>query len=536
MKNVTQAYTNRWRSLLFICISLLVISLDNTIVNVALPSISNQFGGVASDLQWIVDAYILVFAALLLTMGSLGDRFGRKRVLQLGLVWFSIGSLVAALSQSTLMLIASRAFLGVGGAMIMPSTLSLISATFLNPKERFQAIAIWGAVFGLGGGLGPVVGGLLLQLFGWNAVFLVNLPVIALALIGGSICITESKDTAVRPIDIPGVLLSVVGLFALVYGIIEAGITSWTDLHVLLAFGVAAVLLGIFALWESRAPNAMLPAVFFKNRSFSAANAALVLVMFAMYGSIFFLSQYLQSVQGYSALAAGVRLLPMALVVTVGAALSARISGRLGIKATVGGGILLAAVGLFLLSRVATVDAPYTSIVLALVIFSAGLGLAMPPATASVMGSVPVNKAGVGSAMNDTTRQLGGALGVAVLGTIMNNVYINQLATLKDTSRLATVPAQAFEAISSSVQGAHVIAHHIGASPIAQTITDTANQAFVSGMTEAMLVGAVILGVASVLTFAILPAQVRHPEENTTTPEVIVNLPEVGQKSEVVAP
>ncbi len=349
MNNLTAGPVNRWRSLVFLCISLLVISLDNTVVNVALPSISNQLGGSDTDLQWIVAAYILVFAALLLSIGALGDRIGRKRVLQFGLLWFGAGSGLAALSPSTGMLILSRALLGVGAAMIMPSTLSLISATFLNQKERFQAIAIWGAMFGVGGALGPLVGGLLLQVFDWKAVFLMNLPVIAVALLGGAFTISESRDTHVRPLDLPGVLLSIVGLFALVYGIIQAGITSWTDRYVLLAFGAAIVLLSFFALWERRTPYAMLPAAFFKNRTFSTANAALMLVMFAMFGSIFFLSQYLQSVQGYSALAAGVRLLPVALVVTVVSMLSIRLSACLGLKITVGGSMLLAAVGLFFL-------------------------------------------------------------------------------------------------------------------------------------------------------------------------------------------
>jgi MFS family permease len=500
MKNLTRGPLNRWRGLVFLCLSLLVISLDNTVVNVALPSIAKQLGGSDTDLQWIVAAYILVFAALLLTMGALGDRIGRKRVLQFGLLWFGAGSLLAALSPSTGMLIASRAFLGVGSA------------------------------------LGPLVGGLLLQVFDWKAVFLINLPVIAVALIGGAVTITESQDTHARPFDIPGVFLSILGLFALVYGIIQAGITSWTDLHVLPALGAAAVLLGLFALWESRAPHAMLPAAFFKNRSFSAANAALVLVMFAMYGSIFFLSQYLQSVQGYSALAAGVRLLPMALVVTVASILSARLSGRLGLKITVGGSILLAAVGLFFLSRVATPDAPYTIIALALIVFTTGLGLAMPPATAAVMSSVPVNKAGIGSAMNDTTRQLGAALGVVVLGSIMNSVYLSQIGRLRYVPWLARLPAQAFDAISSGVQQAHVVANSVADPRIAQLIADASNGAFVSGMAEAMLVGAVILGLASVLTFAILPVKVRHTDDDTITPGMAGNRPEKDEKSEALAP
>jgi EmrB/QacA subfamily drug resistance transporter len=508
---------NRWRGLIFLCISLLVISLDNTVVNVALPSISNQLGGSDTDLQWIVAAYILVFAALLLTMGALGDRIGRKRVLQFGLLWFGAGSVIAALSPSTNMLILSRAFLGVGGAMIMPSTLSLITATFLDQKERFQAIAIWGAMFGVGSALGPLVGGLLLQFFDWKAVFLINLPVIAIALIGGAFTITESRDTNVRPFDIPGVVLSIVGLFALVYGIIQAGITNWTDQHTLLAFGVAAVLLGLFAFWESHTPHAMLPAVLFKNRTFSAANAALVLVMFAMYGSIFFLSQYLQSVQGYSALAAGVRLVPMAVLVTIGSILSARLVSRLGLKVAVGGSILLAAIGLFFLSRVATADAPYAIIALALIIFTTGLGLAMPPATAAVMSSVPINKAGIGSAMNDTTRQLGAALGVVVLGSIMNSVYLSQIMRLRYVPQLSHLPAQVLNATSLGVQEAHMAAQSITDPRMAQMVTDVANAAFVSGMAEAMLVGAVILVVASVLTFALLPVKVGHSNDDMIT-------------------
>ena len=280
----------------------------------------------------------------------------------------------------------------------------------------------------------------------------------------------------------------------------------------------------------------MLPVAFFKNRTFSAANAALVLVMFAMYGSIFFLSQYLQSVQGYSALAAGVRLLPMAVLVTVGSILSARLVGRLGLKVTVGGSILLAAVGLFFLSHVATADAPYTIIVLALIAFTTGLGLAMPPATAAVMSSVPINKAGIGSAMNDTTRQLGAALGVVVLGSIMNNVYLSQIARLRYLPQFAHLPVQVLDATSLGVQEAHVAAQSISDPHIAQMVTDAANAAFVSGMAEAMLVGAVILAVASVLTFAILPVKVRHYDDDTTTPGTIGDRLVKDEKNEAMGP
>jgi EmrB/QacA subfamily drug resistance transporter len=523
----SREYTNRWKALLFIGISLLVIALDNTILNVALPSISRDLGASASELQWIVDAYILVFAALVLTMGSIGDRVGRKKALQIGLVLFGVGSLAAALAPSTKALIAARAFLGIGGAIIMPATLSIITASFRDEKERSQAIALWAAIFGLGVGLGPVIGGWLLQRFGWNAVFLINLPVVAVALAGGYLFIAESKDTNTHKLDVPGVILSVLGLFALVYGIIEAGVVGWTDPNVLRAFGAAAFLLGAFTWWESRAASAMLPLSFFKNMSFTGANLALVLLMFSMYGAVFFLSQYFQSVQGYSALNAGLLLFPLALLVTVGSALSARVSGRFGIKITVAAGILLAAVGLFAMSQVSTVDAAYVTLFPSFGLFALGLGLAMPPATDSVMGAVPVDKAGVGSAMNDTTRQLGGALGVAVLGTIMNNVYIDQVALLKDKLQL---PTEAWNAISSSIQGAHFVANSVQGA-LVQTIQETANQAFVTGMTDAMRVGALILGLAAVITFVILPSRVYRSEDEaavTSVREVTIPVPSVG--------
>jgi len=443
-------------------------------------------------------------------MGALGDRLGRKRALQAGLALFGLGSLAAALAPSAIALIAARAFLGVGAAAIMPATLSIIAATFRDPGERAKAIAIWAATFGLGVGLGPLVGGWLLQRFAWNAVFLVNLPVVAAALLGGQIYVAESRDTVARKLDLPGVLLSIPGLFALVYGLIEAGGAGWSDQNVLLAFGIAAALLALFGLWESFAPNAMLPLGFFKNPSFGVANLALVLIFFANYGTVFFLSQFFQSVQGYSALKTGLLLLPTALLVTVGSALSARLAGRLGLRLTVGGGILLAAAGLLALALLAAADAAYLTLLPALGLFSLGLGVAVPAATTSVMGAVPLSKAGVGSGMNDTTRQLGGALGVAVLGTVMNNIYLSRIAGLRDTLPLDALPAGALDTIGGGIQAAHVVARGLAPTPLAQAIADGANQAFVAGMSGALLLGAAALGVAAAIAFARLPAQARR--------------------------
>jgi len=512
-------YANRWRAMLFIGISLIVISLDNTILNVAIPSISRDLGASASELQWIIDSYVLVFAALLLTMGAVGDRVGRKISLQVGLGLFALGSLAAALSTSTEMLIAARAFLGIGGAIIMPATLSIISATF-PPNERSQAIAIWAAVFGLGVGLGPVLGGWLLEHYSWEAAFLVNLPVAAIAIVGGQLYIAESKDESAPRPDIPGVILSIIGLFALVYAIIEAGQKGWTEPVVLEAFAAAVIFLGLFAWWENQAEEPMLPLYFFKNMSFTGANTALALVTFSLFGSVFFLSQYFQSVQGLNPLESGLRVVPMAVVLTISAAMSARLLAILGTKYTVALGIFIGSLGLLFMSQVYKVDTHYSTIVIGQILLALGLGTAMSPATNSVMQSVPVSKAGIGSAMNDTTRQLGGALGIAVLGTVMNNTYIDGVAGLKGT--LSTLPPMPgiddpFALVERSIQGANGLAAGLSqnpqTAPLAAQIHQTASDAFVHGMNNAMIVGAVIMMATAVLTLLILPAEIRHAED-----------------------
>jgi EmrB/QacA subfamily drug resistance transporter len=516
-----QGNRKRWLGLLFICVSLLIISLDNTVLNVALPSISRDLGADNSEMQWIVDAYILVFAAMLLTMGAIGDRFGRKRALQIGVTWFGVFSLMAALSTSSRMLIASRALLGLGGATIMPATLSLITASFRDPKERAQAIALWAAVFGLGLGIGPLLSGFLLEHYQWHSVFYINLPVVVVALVGGYFFLDESKDPNAPPPDFPGVALSISGLFALVYGIIEAGTDGWGASHVLTAFGVAAVLLGAFFWWENRAKHAMLPLYFFRNMSFTGANVAMALMMFGMFGSVFFLSQFFQSVQGYTALRAGVLQFPMSIVIMVSAGMSARVAQRLGTKLAVGIGFMIAATGMLYLSQMTKTDTPYSLMFVGLAILGTGMGIAMSPATNSIMGSVPVSKAGIGSAMNDTTRQIGGAMGVAVLGTIMNNNYLSHIAGLK-----AQVPAEAYAAVSNSIQGAHVIAARIG-DPLGQAVIDVSNKAFVSGMTEAMFIAAFIMAGASLFTLAFLPAEVRCIEEECQEESAEVSTPEL---------
>jgi len=507
----TKWYKQRWIALGFLALSLLVISLDNTVLNLALPSIAQQLGSSASALQWIVDGYILVFAGLLLTMGSIGDRFGRKRLLQIGLVVFGTFSLAAALSKSTGALIGMRALMGFGAAAIMPTTLSIITATFRDNKERAQAIAIWAATFALGSGIGPLVGGFLLEHFHWSSVFFINVPVVAVALVGGFFFIHDSKDHNPRKIDAPGFVLSIAGLFALVYAIIQAGSDGWGATNVLVGFAAAALFLGAFAFWERRSENPVLPLQFFKNMSFTGANLALTLVAFALMGAFFFMGQTLQTVMGFTPLQSGVRLLPMAFFAFFSSILSARVAAKLGTKFTVSLGIMLAAAGFLYFATTMTAASSYGQLVIGMCIISAGIGITMSPATNSVMGSVPVDKAGVGSAMNDTTRQVGGALGVAVLGTILNSTYISRINAVVWPVPLSD---QVTAAIRNSIQGAHIAAQNIPDAGLSAMIIAKADEAFASGAAHATLVAAIVLGVASVLTFFILPSRVRAHQDD----------------------
>jgi predicted MFS family arabinose efflux permease len=310
------------------------------------------------------------------------------------------------------------------------------------------------------------------------------------------------------------VILSITGLFALVYGIIEAGIRGWTDERVLLAFGAALVLLGAFAIWEATYKHAMLPLYFFKNMSFTGANTAMALVIFSLMGAMFFMSQYFQSVQGLTALDTGIRILPMALTMMVSAVLSAQLARRLKIKLTVSLGFLLAAGATFFMSQTIDVDTSYSTILIGLVAMAAGMGMAMPPATDSIMGSVPVSKAGIGSAMNDTTRELGGALGVAILGTLMNNIYLSDIKAINALPVASTLPAEAMDAIHSSIQGALAVARNPQMpAEMGNAIADIASHAFVNGMTSAMFISAIVMVAASVVTLALLPAEIRRPQE-----------------------
>ena len=321
----------RWWTLVVLCFSLLVIALDNTILNVALPTLQRDLDASASELQWIVDSYMLVFAAVLLTAGALGDRFGRKKALTFGLLVFGLGSGLSALADSSEMLIATRALMGVGGAFIMPSTLSILTAVF-PAHERGKAIGIWAAVSGLGIVIGPVTGGWLVEHGDWSLVFLVNLPFVAAALLSGRWLVPESLDPAKPRLDGTGFALSSLGLGALVWAIIEAPARGWTDGLILGAFAVAAAAIAAFIAWELRVREPMLDVRLFRNRRFSAASGAIALAFFALFGTIFFLTQYLQSVLGYGAFESGLRVKPVALGLVLGGPVSAKLVEHVGTK------------------------------------------------------------------------------------------------------------------------------------------------------------------------------------------------------------
>jgi EmrB/QacA subfamily drug resistance transporter len=491
----------RWWTLAVLCLSLLIIGVDNTILNVALPTLQRDLDATSSQLQWIVDAYMLVFAGVLLTAGALGDRFGRKRALTIGLAVFGLGSLGAALSDSAEILIAARAVQGIGGAFIMPSTLSILTATF-PAHERGKAIGIWAGFSGLGIAIGPLSGGWLLEHSGWNAIFLVNLPIVVTALVAGRWLVPESKDPSAPRLDFAGFVLSIAGLTALTWGLIEAPARGWTDAAILSAFAAAAVILASFVVAELRTREPMLDVRLFRNPRFSASSAAISLAFFALFGMIFFLTQYLQDVLGYSALEAGVRTMPVAAGLVLGGPSSAKLAERIGAKLVVSGGLAIVAAALYLLSTADAATA-YGTIAAALVMLGFGMANAMAPATDAIMGSLPEAKMSVGSAVNDTTRTAGGTLGVAVLGSLLSSGYRADMDAVT-----AQLPAPARDVANDSLAGAMAVAHRIGDGRLASAAQD----AFLSGMHSAALVAAGIALAGALVALAFLPSYERVPE------------------------
>ncbi len=397
-----KVHQQRWLILAVLCTSLLIIVIDNTILNVAIPSLIRDLDASNSQIQWIIDGYVLVFAGLLLTAGSLSDRFGRKGALQLGLVLFALGSMASVMADTAEQLIFTRAFMGIGGALIMPSTLSILTNVFHDPKERGRAIAIWAGFSGLAVALGPMIGGLLLEHYSWHSVFLINIPVAGVALVAGAFIIPKSRDPKQSRLDPVGAVLSIIGLATLLFGIIEGPEKGWSSDQVIAAFAIAAVALVAFVLWERHSRSPMLDMSLFANPRFTAASSTITLVFFALFGSLFLMTQYWQLVHGYSPLEAGVRLLPHAATMMIVAPLSARVVEKVGTKRVVLAGLAMIMISLALLSTIEA-DSSYPLVISYFMLMAAGMGMTMAPATESVMGSVPRTRPA--SAPPSTTRR-----------------------------------------------------------------------------------------------------------------------------------
>jgi EmrB/QacA subfamily drug resistance transporter len=498
-----------WLVLAVLCTTVFIIVVDGTIVNVALPTFVRELGATTSQLQWIVDAYVLVFAGLLMAAGSIGDRYGRKGVLLIGLVVFAITSLGAAFASSAGELIAWRAVMGVGGALIFPATLALLVNVFTNPKQRAIAIAVWAATSGLAVALGPVTGGLLLRHFWWGSVFLVNVPVIALAMLLIAWLVPTSRDTTVHRFDPLGVLLSIAGIGLLVWAVIEGPHHGWLSLWSATAFGVAAVLLATFVWWERRIDHPMLDVGVFTNMRFTAGSLSVTFAFFALFGFIFMVTQYFQFVRGYDTLEAGVRTVPFALFTGIAAPISAKLAGRIGTKAVVAAGLASMAIG-FAWTTTLAVDSSYWLIVGQMFFMGGGLGLVNAPATEAIMGSLPPEKAGVGSAVNDTARELGGTLGVAIVGSLFASIYAARLGELLTGT---PVPDDALAIAKESVGAGAAVAASAGEQfgPQAQELVQGAvNESFMQGFHAGSWVSSGVVAVGAVLAWRFLPRRGHH--------------------------
>ena len=497
---------NRWLTLAVLCVPLVIISLDNTVLNVALPTLVRKLHASDTELQWIVDAYVLVFGGLMLVSGSLADRVGRKRTFLTGLAVFAACSTWAALSGSAGMLIAARASMGLGATLIMPATLAIITNTFTDRGERQRALGIWAGTTGAGVALGPIVGGLLLAHFAWGSVFLINVPIALLGIATGIPFVPDSRNEHAQRLDLIGSLLSILGLGLVLWAVIQAPVHGWASAEVLgTGAGGIAILAG-FVGWEARSSHPMLRLAFFRQRGFTGAVLSTATMMFALMGMLFVLTQFLQFQLGYSALQAGVRMLPAAGGIAVVAPLSAVVVPRLGTKLTVALGLAVVAGGLWQMSG-ATVTTTYSGTLAGEIMIGVGAGLVMPAAVGSLMGTLPLQHTGVGSATNGTFLNIGGALGVAVLGSIMSTRYDHDLSA---SAAAHALPAAVHQAALGSLGAALQVAEHVGGL-LGAGLATAARGAFMSGMSLALEVGAGAVCAGLVVALVVLPWRPQSP-------------------------
>lgn len=492
---------HRWAALVVVCLSALIINVDNTILNVALPTLVRDLHATSSELQWIVDSYAMVFAGLLLVGGSLADRFGRKQFFLVGLTLFGAGSIGASFSGSVDLLIACRAVMGAGAALTVPSSLSIINDIFRDPTERARAIGTWAGTIGLGIAVGPIAGGLLLSRFWWGSIFFVNVPIVVAGLVGALVLVPDSKNPKAKRPDPVGAVLSIAGLGLLLWAIIEGPSQGWTSKTVVGAGLASVVVLGSFVVWEVRSDHPMLQFGFFRDRRFAIALVAECLGVFGLMGGLFLQTQFLQFDLGYSPLQAGLRILPIAATIVLSATLSPALARLIGIKFTVAAALAAIAAGLGQISAHSTLSTTYWEVVPGLVLIGVGAGLMLPTATNSVVGSVPQGDSGIGSATNTVALQIGGALGVAVVGSVMLTRYQDRMGAALVGHH---VPASVAQTILGSLGGALAVARDVGGTT-GTLLAHAARGAFMSGNEVSLAVGAVVALAGVVCVLAALP-------------------------------
>jgi EmrB/QacA subfamily drug resistance transporter len=489
-------YARRKIILAVLCLSLVLVVAAVSSVNTAIPSIRAQLLPSDSQLLWIVDIYAVVFAGLLLPVGALGDKFGRLGALQIGLAIFAIASILSSQAGSPTALLVFRALMGVGAALIMPSTLSLLTSVF-PPQERSGAIAVWTGFAGAGGVIGTLVGGLVLNSFWWGSVFFVSVPIALLALVLVTVLCPSSKEEAARKLDPVGSFLSVLGFGALLYAIIEGPEKGWTSVHSVGAFVLAVVGLAGFVLWEQRVAEPMLDMKFFKIRRFAIGSVGVTFVFLAMFAMFFLLAQYLQSVRGYSPLRSGFATLPFAITMIAISPRGPVLGKTFGTKRVVTIGFVVLPIALFMLSMISA-SSPYWYVALCLIVMAVGPALCIPTLSSDIVLSLPLDKAGVGSAVNDTTREVGGAIGIAVLGSILSSQYRSGLKPA-----LAQLPAEAEPVAEAAKRGVGILSGLVQAAPTnpqlsgqlpqLQGLLDVAKREFVGGMQVGFRVAAILL-------------------------------------------
>ncbi len=495
-----EIHARRWFLLAIMCLSLVLVVMSVSGLNTALPTMQGDLQASASELQWIVDSYAVVFAGLLLSAGAIGDRFGRRRALLAGLVVFGVGALMGGLANDASQVIASRAVMGMGAAFIMPATLSLITSIF-PPEERPRAIAIWAGFAGAGASIGPIVTGGLLEGFWWGSTLLVNVPIVIAIIAAVRAFAPDSRDDTHTPLDPVGAVLSLIGLSSLIFGIIQGPEDGWTSGPVIAAFLAAGVSLSLFVRWERRSDHPMLPLTLFRDRRFSTGSGVITVAFFIMFGFFFLVTQYLQFGRGYSPLEAGLAGLPVALAFVAFSPRSATLAERYGAARVMALGLAIVAVGFGVLTTL-TPDTPYLVLAAAFTLLGAGMSITAAPATSEIMTSVPLSKAGVGSAVNDTTRELGGALGIALLGSIANTAYRSGI----DLDRVQ-LPAGARAAAGDSIGAASAIADRV---PGGGEVVAQAASAFTNAFT---LTNTVAAGIALAAAAAVLAVSRRGGRE-----------------------